>query len=78
MVALPTPLLPVFLILNRLTIKLFKTLSYESTTEDPDPEEARWNCTRLLTDLSQGNINDLNFERKEGEWYAYVRHDSGV
>jgi len=61
-----------------LTIKLFKTLSYESTTEDPDPEEARWNCTRLLTDLSQGNINDLNFERKEGEWYAYVRHDSGV
>jgi hypothetical protein len=61
-----------------LTIKLFKTLSYESTTEDANPDEARWGCVRLLTDLSQGNVNDLNFERKEGEWYAYVRHDQGV
>ncbi len=61
-----------------LSIKLFKTLSYESTTEDANPDEARWNCTSLLTDLSQGNITDLNFERKEGEWYAYVRHNTGV
>jgi len=61
-----------------LSIKLFKTLSYESSTTDPDPEEGRWDCVRLLTDLSVGNIDDLNFERKEGEWYAYVRHNQGV
>ena len=59
-------------------IKLFKTLSYESTTEDADPNQARWDCVRLITDLSQGNVDDLNFVRKEGEWYAYVRHNDGV
>tara|TARA_R110000764_G_scaffold86398_2_gene167094 strand:- start:2738 stop:3526 length:789 start_codon:yes stop_codon:yes gene_type:complete len=59
-------------------IKLFKTLSYESTTEDTDPNQARWDCVRLITDLSQGNVDDLNFVRKEGEWYAYVRHNDGV
>ena len=48
-----------------LSIKLFKTLSYESTTEDANPDEARWNCTSLLTDLSQGNITDLNFDVPE-------------
>tara|TARA_R100000329_G_scaffold151106_1_gene145948 strand:+ start:856 stop:1650 length:795 start_codon:yes stop_codon:yes gene_type:complete len=60
------------------TIKLFKTLSYESSTLDPNPDEARWDALNLLTDLSQGNVDDLNFERKEGEWYAYIRHNDGV
>lgn len=53
-----------------LTIKLFKTLSFESN--------AVWNCTSLLTDLSQGNVAEINFEQKEGEWFAYVRHNTGV
>ena len=53
-----------------LTIKLFKTLSFESN--------AAWNCTSLLTDLSQGNVAEINFEQKEGEWFAYVRHNTGV
>ena len=53
-----------------LSIKLFKTLSFESN--------AAWTCTNLLTDLSQGSIPLAEFEQKEGEWYAYVRHNSGV
>ena len=52
------------------TIKLFKTLSFESNQS--------WNCTSLLTDLSQGNVPELNFEQKEGEWFAYIRHNTGV
>ena len=52
------------------TIKLFKTLSFESN--------ASWNCTSLLTDLSQGNVPEINFEQKEGEWFAYIRHNTGV
>lgn len=53
-----------------LTIKLFKTLSYES--------DDAWDCTSLVTDLSQGNVDELNFKQKEGEWYSYVRHNDGV
>ncbi len=53
-----------------LTIKLFKTLSFESN--------AVWNCTSLVTDLSQGNVATLNFEQKEGEWFSYVRHNAGI
>ena len=49
-----------------LSIKLFKTLSFESN--------AAWTCTNLLTDLSQGSIPLAEFEQKEGERYAYVRH----
>jgi hypothetical protein len=49
-----------------LSIKLFKTLSFESN--------AAWDCTNLLTDLSQGDVDLIHFEQKEGEWYAYVRH----
>tara|TARA_R110002167_G_scaffold26206_5_gene90388 strand:+ start:3313 stop:4092 length:780 start_codon:yes stop_codon:yes gene_type:complete len=53
-----------------LTIKLFKTISFESN--------AAWDCTSLITDLSQGNVDLLEFEQKEGEWFGYVRHNSGV
>ena len=34
-----------------ISIKLFKTLSYESNTTVADTNEARWECTSLLTDL---------------------------
>lgn len=53
-----------------LTIKLFKTISFESN--------ASWDCTSLVTDLSQGNVDELNFEQKEGEWFGYIRHNDGV
>tara|TARA_Y100001972_G_C7666425_1_gene337088 strand:+ start:6433 stop:7155 length:723 start_codon:yes stop_codon:yes gene_type:complete len=53
-----------------LSIKLFKTLSFESN--------AAWDCTTLTTDLSQGDVDEIHFEQKEGEWYAYVRHLEGV
>ena len=53
-----------------LTIKLFKTISFESN--------AAWDCTSLITDLSQGNVDLLEFEQKEGEWFGYVRHNTGV
>jgi hypothetical protein len=51
-------------------IKLFKTLSYESN--------AAWDCTALTSDLSQGNVGEIYFEQKEGEWFSYIRHDDGV
>jgi hypothetical protein len=53
-----------------LTIKLFKTVSFESN--------AAWDCTSLVTDLSQGNVDELEFEQKEGEWFGYIRHNDGV
>ena len=51
-------------------IKLFKTLSFESN--------AAWDCTALTSDLSQGNVDTIYFEQKEGEWFSYIRHDEGV
>ena len=53
-----------------LSIKLFKTLSFESN--------AAWDCTTLTTDLSQGDVDEIHFEQKEGEWFSYVRHVAGV
>lgn len=53
-----------------LSIKLFKTLSFESNEV--------WDCTTLTTDLSQGDVDSIHFEQKEGEWFAYVRHLDGV
>jgi hypothetical protein len=66
----PSTLTSVFNPEPTLSIKLFKTLSFESN--------AAWDCTALTTDLSQGNVDEINFEQKEGEWYAYVRHNTGV
>ena len=57
-----------------LSVKLFKTISFESNAE--------WSCESLLTDLSQGNVNtalpNIDFEQKEGEWFGYIRHNDGV
>ena len=64
-----------------LSIKLFKTLSYEATTTVVDSNEARWECTRLLTDLtdgSPGSMLETYFEEKEGEWFSYLRTNAGT
>lgn len=66
----PSTLTSVFNPEPTLSIKLFKTLSFESN--------AVWDCTALTTDLSQGDVDEIHFEQKEGEWYAYVRHNEGV
>lgn len=66
----PSTLTSVFNPEPTLSIKLFKTLSFESN--------AAWDCTALATDLSQGDVDEIHFEQKEGEWYAYVRHLEGV
>lgn len=57
------------------TIKLFKTMSYESNDA--------WNCTGLFTDLSTGSIPGTNipplqtwFEEKEGEWFSFLRENA--
>jgi len=64
-----------------LSIKLFKTLSYESNTTISDSNAARWECTRLLTDLndgSPGSMLETYFEEKEGEWFSYLRTNAGT
>ena len=59
------------------TIKLFKTMSYESNDA--------WNCTSLFTDLNTGAMPGTNipplqtwFVQKEGEWFTYLRDVSGA
>ena len=64
-----------------LSIKLFKTLSYESTTTVADTNEARWACTSLQTDLTDGipgSMLDTYFVQKEGEWFSFLRTNSGT
>jgi len=64
-----------------LSIKLFKTLSYEANTTVADSNEARWECTRLLTDLTDGNpgsMLDTYFVEKEGEWFSFIRTNAGT
>ena len=53
-----------------LSIKLFKTMSYESSH--------RWAVTDLNTDLSTGSMLETYFEQKEGEWYSYIRSKAGT
>ena len=53
-----------------LSIKLFKTLSYESGHS--------WTVTDLNTDLSTGSMLETYFEQKEGEWYSYIRSNAGT
>ena len=50
------------------TIKLFKTMSYESDTA--------WRCTSLFTELSTGSMLDTYFVQKEREWFTYLRANS--
>jgi len=61
------------------TIKLFKTMSYES--------DDAWNCTSLFTDLGTGSMpgdgvppNSLQtwFVQKEGEWFTFLRETEGT
>jgi hypothetical protein len=57
-------------------IKLFKTLSYESTTTVDNQANAAWSCTYLKTDLTDGNPGSMlstYFQQKEGEWFSYIR-----
>ena len=64
-----------------LSIKLFKTLSFESNTTVSNTDEARWACTSLFTDLTDGtpgSMLDVYFEEKEGEWFSFIRTNEGV
>jgi len=47
------------------TIKLFKTMSYES--------DAAWSCTSLFTELGSGAMLNTWFEQKEREWFTFLR-----
>jgi hypothetical protein len=53
-----------------LTIKLFKTMSYESSHS--------WTVTNLNTDLNSGSMLETYFEQKEGEWYSYIRSNAAT
>lgn len=53
-----------------MTIKLFKTMSYES--------DDRWACTALFTDLGTGSMLNTFFEQKEGEWFTFLRENQGT
>ena len=50
------------------TIKLFKTMSYESNDA--------WSCTGLFTDLSTGSMLQTWFVQKEGEWFSFLRENA--
>ena len=50
------------------TIKLFKTMSYES--------DDKWGCTSLFTDLGSGS--STYFVQKEGEWFTFLRENEGT
>lgn len=52
------------------TIKLFKTMSYES--------DAAWACTSLFTDLGTGSMLSTFFVQKEGEWFTFIRETEGT
>ena len=52
------------------TIKLFKTMSYES-------DEA-WTCTSLITELSTGSMLDTYFVQKEREWFTFLRENTST
>lgn len=52
------------------TIKLFKTMSYES-------DEA-WSCTSLITELSTGSMLDTYFVQKEREWFTFLRENTST
>ena len=64
-----------------ISIKLFKTLSYESNTTVADSNEARWSCTQLQTDLTDGlpgSMLETYFQQKEGEWFSFIRTNVGT
>jgi len=52
------------------TIKLFKTMSFES--------DDNWTCTNLTTDLANGSMLNTWFVEKEGEWFTFLRENTGT
>jgi len=64
-----------------LSIKLFKTMSYEANTTSLDTLQARWACTSLFTDLTDGNPGSMlatYFVQKEGEFFSFIRNNGQV
>ena len=60
-----------------MTVKLFKTMSFESSDS--------WECTSLFSDLSTGSMPGTPgtplqtwFVQKEGEWFTFLRENSGT
>ena len=53
-----------------LDIKLFKTLSLES--------DDSWTVTGLSTDLNSGSMASAYFEKKEGEWFTFIRSNAST
>ena len=56
-------------------------MSYESTTTSIDSSNAAWACTSLTTDLTDGSPGSMlqtYFEQKEGEWFSFLRNNSGT
>jgi len=56
--------------MDPMTIKLFKTMSYES--------DDKWRCVNLVTDLGSGSMLSTFFEQKEGEWFTFLRENAGT
>jgi len=52
------------------TIKLFKTMSYES--------DDRWRCTELFTELGTGSMLATEFVQKEREWFTFLRENQNT
>ena len=50
------------------TIKLFKTMSYES--------DDNWGCTALFTELGTGSMLATEFQQKEREWFTFLRENA--
>mgnify|MGYP003118140303 CR=1 FL=1 len=50
------------------TIKLFKTMSFES--------DESWACTSLFTELGTGSMLSTYFEQKEREWFTFLRENT--
>ena len=71
----------VFNVEPTLSIKLFKTMSYESTTTVADTSQAAWKCVELNTDLTDGSPGSMlstYFVQKEGEWFSFLRNNAGT
>jgi len=52
------------------TIKLFKTMSFES--------DDAWAVTSLSTELSTGSMLSTNFVEKEAEWFSFIRANAST
>ena len=52
------------------TIKLFKTMSFES--------DDAWAVTSLSTELSTGSMLSTNFVEKEAEWFSFIRSNAST